>query len=70
MDWVILWVVALQGKYHLVKFGGHWDCGRGDIMISVCHVIFQDHMTKVSCDVMGKRLITVRYYPVRLGYRR
>ena len=38
-------VAALYDKSpHMV--GGHKDCGRGDIMILVIHVIPEDHVTK------------------------
>ena len=30
------------------------DFGRGDIMILVCHLIFQNHVIKVSHDFMDK----------------
>ena len=32
----------------------HRDYSGGENMISVCHVIFQDHGMKVSCDFMGR----------------
>ena len=36
----------IKVSYHLAKFGGHWHSGSGDIIILVCHVISQDHVTK------------------------
>ena len=49
-----LWVEALKVCHHPPKFCGHSDCGRGDIMILVCQVIFRDHVIKVSGDFMGR----------------
>ena len=31
------------------RFGSHRNCGSGDIILLVCHVISQDHMIKGSC---------------------
>ena len=36
------------------KFDGCKHRGRGDIMILVCHVISQDHVTKGSNSIMGR----------------
>ena len=44
----------LEHRHHL-KFSGHGYCGSGDIMILVCHVIFQDHVIKTSCNFMGRK---------------
>ena len=40
-------------SYHPAKFGGHSHFGSEGIMNLVCHVILQDHVIKVSYDVMG-----------------
>ena len=48
------------------KFSGHNDFGRGDIMILVCHVIFQDHVIKVSCDFINKK--QSRYVTILSGF--
>ena len=42
--------------YLLAKFGGHRRCGSENIMILVCHVIFQNHVIKRSCDFIGRSL--------------
>ena len=42
----------IKVSYHPVKLGGHRHFGSEDIMISVCHVILQDHVIKGSCDFM------------------
>ena len=39
-----------------------------DIIIAACHMIFQDHMIKVSCDVMGRS--TSHYDPIKFGGHR
>ena len=33
-------------SHHPVKFGGHRHCSGRDIMDLVCHMIYQDHVTK------------------------
>ena len=35
-------------------FCGHRYCVSGDIMVLVCHVISQDHMTKEWGNIMGR----------------
>ena len=35
-------------------FGGHKHSGSGDIMVSVCHVILQEHVIKGSFDFIGE----------------
>ena len=42
-------------NFHLAEFGGHRQCGNGDIMILNFCVILQDHLIKRSCDLKGKR---------------
>ena len=42
--------------YHSVKFGGHRHSDSGDMVVSVCHVISQDHVTKESCDIICRSL--------------
>ena len=39
--------------HRLAKFVCHRYCGSRDIIILVCHVIYEDHMIKVSCDFIG-----------------
>ena len=36
------------------KFGGHRHLGSGD-MLSVCHVISQDHVTKKYTNIIDRR---------------
>ena len=43
-------LAALKVSHHPTKFGGNKHCGSGDIKISVCHVILQDHVMKEPCD--------------------
>ena len=38
-------------SYHPVKFVGHKHCDSGDIMVLVCHMIFQDHVTSPKFGV-------------------
>ena len=33
-------------NHHPARFGGHGHSGSGDIMVSVCLTISQDHLTK------------------------
>ena len=40
----MLWVGAPRISYHPSRFGGHEHSGWGDIMVSVCHVIWQSVM--------------------------
>ena len=47
----------LTVKQHLAKFGGHRHYGSGDMTMSDCHVILQNHMIKGSCDFMSKRVV-------------
>ena len=37
-------------------------CGSEDVMVLVCHVILQDHVTKRFCDFMG-RSVSICYHP-------
>ena len=37
-----------------MKFDDHWHSGSRDIMIFVCHVTLQDHVTGVLCDFMDR----------------
>ena len=30
------------------------NCGSGDVVTLVCHLILQDHMIKGSCDFIGR----------------
>ena len=45
----------VKGSLNLtnVKFGGNRDCDNGDIMVLVCNMILQDHMTKESRSIKG-----------------
>ena len=45
---------AASVSYHPAKFGGHQQCGSGDIMILVCHVISYGHVIKGLCDLIGR----------------
>ena len=36
-------------SYHSAMFCGHSHSGSGVIIIPVCHVISQDHVSKMSC---------------------
>ena len=42
-------------NHHPVKCGGHRNCGSGDLMILVCHVISQDYVIIWSCDFIGRK---------------
>ena len=50
----------LKVSHHRSKFNSHRDCGRGDLMFLVCHVIFQNH----------GQPITVNYHPAKFGGHR
>ena len=43
-----------MARQHTAKFGCHWYGGSGDIMLLVCQMISQDHLTKVLYDLIGK----------------
>ena len=45
---------ALKESYHAAKFGGHWHCGSGDIIVLDCHMISQNHVTKRLGNFMGR----------------
>ena len=49
--------VILQDRY----------CGIGDMMVLVCQVMSQDHVSKGSCD---KESIKENYYPAYFGDHR
>ena len=51
--WLCGWGPIKEG-HHPPTFSGHRYYGRGDIIILVCHVIFQDHLIKVPCDSLGR----------------
>ena len=34
--------LAVRVLHHSAKFGGHGHCGRGDIMVLVCRMTFQE----------------------------
>ena len=53
-------------SHHLAKFSCHKDCGNVDIMISVCHVILQNHVIKSLYDFMGGTLM-VSHHSVSFG---
>ena len=41
-------------SYHPAKFGGHHkNCGSGDMMFLICHVISQGNLTQGPCDFTG-----------------
>ena len=48
-------------SYRPTKFGGHGHCGSGSIMVLVCHMILQDHVSKASGNFMG------RSHPAKFG---
>ena len=52
MSYVILWLETLKESHTSVKFGGHKHRGSGDITVLVCHLIWQDHMTKGSSNMV------------------
>ena len=39
-------VMGKSSSYHPAKFGGHKQSGSRDIMVFVCHLIFEDHVIK------------------------
>ena len=39
-------------SYHAAKFGGHTHSDSRDIINFVCHVVLQDHVTRLSYDFM------------------
>ena len=41
--------------HHAVNFGGFRHCGRGDKMISICHVLSNDHIFEGLSDLTGER---------------
>ena len=45
---------TIKVSYHPFKSGGHRNCGFEDIMASVCHVIFQEHVIKIFYDFLVK----------------
>ena len=44
----------MKVSHRPVRFGGHWHCGGGEIIVLVCHVIFQDQEIKAFCDFMDE----------------
>ena len=54
-----LWLYALESlkvSHRHKKFGGHRHSVSGDMAMLVCHVIWQDHVIKESCDFIGRSL--------------
>ena len=48
----------IHSSYHKPgQFGEHMHCGSGNIKVSVCHLILQDHAIKGSCDFMDRSLL-------------
>ena len=39
--------------HHPAKFSGYRQFSSGDVMVSICHVIFQGHVTKGSSNFVG-----------------
>ena len=55
----------MDRSHQPAKFGGHWQCGSGDVMPLVCHLILQDHVTKGWRNFMhGSQL---SHHPAKLG---
>ena len=55
-DWRIIWHYRwkpLMISYHHTTFGGDKHCGSEDVMILICHVISQDHLTKEPCSFIN-----------------
>ena len=44
-------------SHHPAKFGGYSDSVSGVIMILLCHVISQDQVIKLSCDLKNESLL-------------
>ena len=38
---------------HPLKFGGHYHCNRGYVIVSDCLVVLQDHVIKGPGDFIG-----------------
>ena len=36
------------------KFGGHWHCDSGELMVLVCRMFLKEHLIKGPCDPMGR----------------
>ena len=56
-------------SYIPAKFGGHRHFCNGNVMVLVCHLFLQDHMTKGSSN-MGRipsRLVTITPSLVAIG---
>ena len=58
-SWVIVVSCDFIGGAHLVshhpaKFGSHINSVRGDIILSLCHMITEGHEIKGRCDFMGR----------------
>ena len=45
---------SLKLNDHFTKSCGHRHCGSGDIMVIVCDVISQDHLTEGWSNIMGR----------------
>ena len=58
MSHATTWMEAPQGKSPtlVAKFGDHRHYDSGDIMVLVCHVNLQDHVTYGSINFMGDGL--------------
>ena len=57
-------------SYHSAMFCGHSHSGSGVTMIPVCHVISQDHVSKMSCDFYEREPFMISHYHSKFGFHR
>ena len=50
----LFWKKLLNVNHHLAKFCGHSHCDSGGIMVLVCHVISQHHVTRGWSYILGR----------------
>ena len=50
-------------SYHTTKSGGHRDCGGGDIVVLIYHMILKENVIKGLCDCIGKLLSYQVWWP-------
>ena len=40
-------------SHHFAKINGHRHCDSEDLMVLVCHMILQNHVIKMLCELIG-----------------
>ena len=44
---------SVMVSHHLAKINSHRHCDSEDLMVLVCHMILQNNVIKMLCEVIG-----------------